>query len=301
MNETPTLSVEFPKPRRFRRKSNKRVVVQRKPVLVSLADGIAAFGRGMALGAGKVARPVAVLSFVAFVAVGGRWGLLHVLNSPRFAVTKVMVGHTQHVTEAEIVSLGGVALGSKLLLVDTDAVAARVAEHPWVLSVHVERKLPSALQIDVVERSSVAVAMLNGLYLLDADGHAFKRATTAEAAGLVILTGIERNQYAERPDAVRAAYRDALVLLNEYNRGVNRPKLSEIRIDPRYGFSLHFLQSGAEMRLGNGSYSEKLARLDQILDALKRAGLDAPAVLRIVHLDGPAESRVSMRLSLGDS
>jgi cell division protein FtsQ len=301
MNETPTLSVEFPKPRRFRRKSNKRVVVQRKPLFVSFADGVTALGRAVALGAGKIARPMAVLSFVAFVAVGGRWGLLHVLNSPRFAVTRVAVGHTQHVTEAEIVALAAVPLGAKLLLVDTDEVAARVAEHPWVMSVHVERKLPSALQIDVVERSSAAVAMLNGLYLLDADGHAFKRATTAEAAGLVILTGIERNQYAERPDAVRAAYRDALALLYEYQKSPNRPKLSEIRIDPRYGFSLHLLQSGAELRLGNGSYGEKLARLDQILDALKRAGLDAPAVLRIVHLDGPAESRVSMRLSLGDS
>lgn len=301
MNETPSLSVEFPKPRRFRRKSNKRVVVQRKPLFVSFADGLGALGTGVAVGISKIARPFAVIAFVALVVAGGRWGLLHVLNSPRFAVTKVLVGHTQHVSEAEITALAGVDLGAKLLTVDTDAVAARVAEHPWVRSVHVERKLPSALQIDVVERSAVAVAMLNGLYLLDAEGHAFKRATTAEAVGLVILTGIERNQYAERPDAVRAAYREALVLLDEYNRAPNRPKLSEIRIDPRYGFSLHLLQSGAELRLGNGTYSEKLARLDQILDALKRAGLDAPAVLRIVHLDGPAESRVSMRLALGDS
>lgn len=301
MNDAAGVAVEFPKRRRFRRKSNKRVVVQRRPVLVAAADAMGAVGRAVGRGVAKIVRPVAVLAFLAAAGFGGRWGLLHVLQSPRFAVALVDVGRTSHVSKDEIVALAGVSLGAKLLTVDPDEVAARVARHPWVLSVHVERKLPATLRIDVVERTAVAVAMLNGLYLVDADGHAFKRATTAEAVGRVILTGIERGQYAESPDVVRAAYRDALVLLDEYGRNTERPPLSEIRIDPRHGFSLHFLQSGAEVRLGTAAYSEKLARLDQILDALRRAGLDAPGVLRIVHLDGPAESRVSMRLSLGDS
>ncbi|MDX2018755.1 MAG: FtsQ-type POTRA domain-containing protein [Deltaproteobacteria bacterium] len=301
MNDTPVLQVEFPKPKRFRRRSNKRVVVQRKPLSVSVVDGVAALGRGLGLVVRKLARPVLMLAFFAAVIVGGRWGLLHVLKSPRFALAQILVGPTQHISHAEVINLAGVELGAKLLSVDPDEVAARVAQHPWVFSVHVERKLPAALQIDIVERNAAAVAMLGGLYLVDEEGHAFKRATTAEAAGLVIFTGIEREQYTERPDAVRAAYKDALGLLAEYSRNPKRPKLSEIRIDPRYGYSLHFLQSGAEVRLGNSSYSEKLARLDQILDALQHAGLDAPGVLRIVHLDGPADSRVSMRLSLGDS
>ena len=53
MNDGAGLSVEFPKRRSFRRKSNKRVVVQRKPVLVAAADGVGAVGRAVGRGVAK--------------------------------------------------------------------------------------------------------------------------------------------------------------------------------------------------------------------------------------------------------
>ncbi len=286
---------------RFRRRSNKRVVIQRKPLLVWVADGVSALARAVMTLGRKGMRPVAVVAFVVGVVVGGRWALLHVLDSPRFAVSQVLVGPTKSVNPDELIALANVAPGEKLLSVNPDEVASRVAAHPWVVAVHVERKLPSTLQIDVEERRAAAAAMLGGLYLVDDQGQPFKRAVTAEAAGLVILTGIDRAQYTENPAAVRAAYRSALALLEQYRYKRGRPPLSEIRVDPRFGFTLYFLESGAEVRLGTESHSEKLARLDQILDALAHAGLDAPKVMRIVHLDTSADNRVAMRLALGDS
>ena len=293
-------AIELPR-RRLRRRSNKRVVVQRKPLFVMLADAIAALAKAIWAFARRASRPVAVIGFVVGVVVGGRWALLHVLDSPRFAVSQVLVGPTKDVNPAEIIALTGVEPGQKLLSIDPDAVAARVATHPWVLSVRVERKLPATLQVDVVEREAVAVAMLGGLYLLDELGQPFKRAMTSEAAGRVVVTGVDRDQYAENPVAVRAAYRQALALLALYQRGKDRPALSEIRIEPRYGYSLYLLDSGAEIRLGLDSHGEKLARLDQILDALKHAGLNGASVLRIVHLDTSVDGRVAIRLALGDS
>ncbi len=294
-------AIELPRRRLLRKRSNKRVVVQRKPLFVAMADAVTALGQALWGFGRRALRPVAVVSFVVGVVVGGRWALIHVLNSPRFAVSQVLVGPTHSVNPQEIILLTGVTTGQKLLSIDPDEVAARVATHPWVLSVRVERKLPASLQVDVVERKAAAVAMLGGMYLLDEQGHPFKRALTSEAVGLVIVTGLEREQYAANPSAARAAYQQALALLSLYQRETNRPALSEIRIEPRYGYSLYFLDSGAQVRLGRDSHSEKLARLDQILDALKHAGLDGPSVLRIVHLDTSVDGRVAVRLALGDS
>lgn len=294
-------AVELPRKGRFRRRGNKRVIVQRKPFFLWLADGFSAIFRGIWAATRTATKPVAVLGFVVGVVVGGRWAFRHVVDSPRFAVSQVLVGPTHSVDPKELIALAAVEPGAKLLSIDPDEVAARVATHPWVLSVHVERKLPSSLQIDVVERQAAAVAMLGGLYLVDEQGQPFKRAMTSEATGLVVLTGLDRSQYSDDPAAVRAAYRRALALLALYNSGKNRPSLSEVRIEPRYGYNLYLLESGAEIRLGLDSHGEKLARLDQILDALTHAGLDGPSRLRIVHLDTSAGGRVSMRLALGDS
>jgi cell division protein FtsQ len=187
-----------------------------------------------------------------------------------------------------------------LLSIDTDEVAARVASHPWIAAARVRRELPSALAIDVTERSAAAIAVLGSLYLIDEGGHPFKRATLDEADGLVLLTGISRQQYAAFRDASAAAYREALAILDEYrspDSGKARPALSEVHIDPRYGFSLILNDGGAEIRLGRGDYTDKLERLDRIFAGLPSFGARGLASLQTVHLDGPNRDRVPIRLA----
>ena len=200
-----------------------------------------------------------------------------------------------------MLALAAVAPGDRLLSIDTDVVAARVASHPWVASARVRRELPSALAIDVTERSAAAVAVLGALYLIDESGHPFKRATLDEADGLVSLTGISRQQYAAFRDASAAAYREALAILDEYRSPDSssrpRPPLSEIHIDPHYGFSLVLYDGGAEIRLGRGDYTDKLERLDRILAGLPSFGAHGLASLQTVHLDGPNRDRVPVRLT----
>src|SRR6185436_5239427 len=142
----------------------------------------------------------------------------------------------------------------RLLAVDTDVVAARLARHPWIASARVRRELPSALVIDVTERRAAAVAAMGGtgggLYLVDETGRPFKRATLDEADGLVVLTGVSRAEYTLLPVVAEAALREALSLLGEYRAAAGRPPLSEVHVDPRSGFSLFLYDGGGEIRLG---------------------------------------------------
>ena len=310
----PVLSVEAPRRALFRRRANRRITVSSPSVALWVARVLQSAAR-RALVALKLLAALVVLAGVAWA---GEQGVRHVIASPRFAVREIRVGPTEHVTREQLLELAGVAPGDRLLSIDTDAVAARVASHPWVAAARVRRELPSMLVIDVSERRAVAAALMGGLYLVDENGRPFKRATLDEADGLLLLTGLTRQQYASFRDASEAAYREALELFDEYRAPADpvapsapvlvasapeaptprpRPALSEIHIDPRYGFSLLLYDGGGEIRLGRGDYTDKLERLDRILAGLGSLGVRDPAGLRTIHLDGPNRERVAVKLA----
>jgi len=296
-------AAEAPRRGLFHRRRNRRITVSSPSVALWVAQAVqTGVRRGLV-----VLKILASLAVLAGVAWGGEQAVRHVIASPRFALREVRVGASQRVAREDVLELAGVAEGDKLLSIDTDLVAARVAAHPWVASARVRRELPSVLAIDVVERHAAAVAVLGGLYLIDDSGRPFKRATLEEAEGLVLLTGLTRNQYATLRDASEAAFREALQILDEYGvaepgagagaKPPARPALSEIHIDPRYGFSLLLDDGGGEIRLGRGDYPDKLERFDRILTGVRNLGACVPGVLRTVHLDGPNRDRVPVRLA----
>jgi hypothetical protein len=313
-----TITVDRTPPRRgfFRRRSNRRLLATRPSLAPWLGDLLRALGRKL-LFVGKV---VAVLAFLGGAALAGRQAIRHVIASPRFAVRDIRVGPTAHVSADDLRGLTGIHLGDRLLAVDPDLVAARLTSHPWVVSARVRRELPSTLTIDVTERRAVASALLGALYLLDPAGHPFKRATVEEADGLTVLTGITRDQYAAMRPTSEAAFREALALLAAYDgqapgdragRGdlggaaapnaapiegpaeAPRPKLSELHLAARTGFTAVLLDGGGEIRLGRGAWADKLAALDRILAAL---GPKGPAALATIFLDGAPSERVTLRL-----
>jgi cell division septal protein FtsQ len=290
------ITVEHPPVRRrlFRRRNNRRIVVARPSLTACtawLGSGLRAVARRLAL----LGKALAVVAFVAGAVWAGRQVVRHVIASPRFAVRDVQVGASTRVTSDEIRQLAGVRIGDRLLAVDPDAVAARVTTHPWILSARVRRELPSTLVVEVTERRAVASALLGALYLVDGAGHPFKRATFAEADGLPVITGVTRDQYASVRGTSEAVFRQALVLYAGYSDGhPERPKLSEIHVDTRTGFSLILFEGSGEIRIGQGDFEAKLARLDRIFAALGSRG---PAALATVYLDGPPSDRVAIRMA----
>ncbi|WP_436500909.1 cell division protein FtsQ/DivIB [Actinokineospora sp. HUAS TT18] len=83
-------------------------------------------------------------------------------------------------TADEVRDVAAVEAGSPLVRLDTDAIAARVAALPRVRSVDVRRSFPSTVEIIVVERSAVAVAIgPDGFHLVDGDGVDYSVETAA--------------------------------------------------------------------------------------------------------------------------
>jgi len=297
-----TIVVDKKPPRRgwFKRRANRRITVQTPSLGAWLAEVFRAVGRKLVV----LAKAAAVVAFVAASVFAVRAVVRHVVASPRFAVRDVRVTFavdqdkqdqqaTPHVTADEVRELAGVDIGDKLLAVDADAVAKLLASHPWIASARVRRELPSVLAVEISERHAVASALLGALYLLDAEGRPFKRATFEEADGLPVITGVTREQYAALRQASEAVFREAIALVGAYAADPARPKLSEVHVDARVGFSLVLMDGGGQVRLGRGEVDGKLARMDRIMAALGPRGA---AGVGTVYLDGPAADRVTVRL-----
>jgi cell division protein FtsQ len=284
----------------FGRVRNRRVIIQRRAPVVVVAESLSGFGRRLLAVLKVVGKVLLALAMTAALIGAGRLAVRHVVASPRFAVREIQIPVSAHLSRDEVLDLAEVDEGDRLLALDTEPMAARIAAHPWVKTVRVHRQLPSTLIIDITERRAAAAVTLGSLYLLDETGHPFKKATMEEADGLPVLTGIDRAQYAEAKEASEAAFREALGLLAEYTARPGRPALSELSIDPRLGFSLFLLDGGAEVRLGRDEFGKKLARLDQIFEAVKvngAVGLNALRVVHLDHLDGAGGTRIPVRLA----
>ncbi len=260
-------------------------MVQRRSLLLLLWSILTSLARVSWRVAKVLGKVLAVLAALAGALLGGRWALHQIVDSPRFRLQHIDVAATQHTRRDELLALAQVAEGDRLLTIDTDEVAGRVARHPWIAAAKVSRDLPSTLRIELTEREAMAAVAMEGLYLVDESGRPFKRARMDEADGLPIFTGIAREPFAKQPEAGAAVFREALAVVNEYRTRPGRPTLSEVNIDPRFGFSLVLLDGGAEVCLGHGEISKKLARFDQILEAVSKENLGGLPAVRIVNLD----------------
>lgn len=209
---------------------------------------------------------VAVLAAVVSAGAGAYWGLW---QSELLRYRTLRVVGLERATEAQIRHLADLDAGAPLVALDLDAAAAGVARHPWVASAQVRRVFPDTVVVQVREREPVAILQLDGLFLVDAEGTPFTRATGADL-DLPLLTGIPRALADREPELGRRLLREGLARLDAVQtRGGLAPEaISEVRFDARAGYTVT-LRNGGEVRLGFAS----LDALDR-LPALAAAGVD---------------------------
>lgn len=239
-------------------------------------------------------RRLLLLAAVALVFAGtaaGAWW--YVTHARHFAVRAVRVSPTAHVAAEALIARAAVPLGVNLFAVDRDEVARAVSQEPWVARAHVRRELPSTIVLDVVERQPACAVALGALYLADADGAVFKRATPDEAAGLPVVTGVARDDYVAEPERARAAIVQALAAVAAWRADPRRPAIGEAHVDRLAGVTL-YTDGGVGVRVGlvDETLNDRLHRYDAVAAALG----DEPA--RLIYVDNRARpDRVVVKLA----
>jgi cell division protein FtsQ len=117
-----------------------------------------------------------------------------VIFSPALAIQKIQVVGTNRLSAKSIQNALAGELGTSLTRVDPQKVAAQLASFSLIESVAVVANPPHTLQVQVTERSPIAVVNLGGsLVLVDPAGIQIGAATGHDAYPLVDVTGNPRD------------------------------------------------------------------------------------------------------------
>lgn len=115
--------------------------------------------------------------------------LLALVRSPWLDIDDVRVSGVRNADVNAALAATGIGLGSPTLSVDADALAARLAEDPWVARVDVDVIWPETLEITVLEYQPVGwIESRNGWMRVSAAGTVIARGNPPDAAAQVRIS-----------------------------------------------------------------------------------------------------------------
>lgn len=221
-----------------------------------------------------------------------------ITTSERFAVRGIEIEGAESVPPARLYALIGLrpeALAAKpgpnIFELDLAAMGEALETEPRVATAMVRRRLPSTLVVEIEEDQPAALVEMDGMYLADASGRVFARALIerGDGAGLPVVTGIPREDYAADPPAAEARIRlaqEAARAYAEQDEGAPaRPALGEVHVDRRRGITFFTHETAVAVRVGHGSPEVLRARLRAFDLAWQSLSPEERARVRVVYAD----------------
>jgi cell division protein FtsQ len=203
---------------------------------------------------GPLGRSLLALHGAAIVVIAGvvLWvGYSRVMASRSLRVTRVEVRGGHFLSQGEVRELLGPAVGENILSLNIEDLKKRLRASPWVADAAVQRTLPDTLRVEIVERTPVALAEIDRLYLMDDTGTLIElygpRTAGFDLPVVRGLGGLGPDEREERARRVAALLTDLGELATE---------LSEVRADPS-GDLEAVLRSGEVLRLGAPPYRKR--------------------------------------------
>ena len=231
----------------------------------------------------KTARVAGCLVVAALAGLIGYEAYSLIARTSFFRLERIEVGPLNRLTREQILSQAGVNVGDDLLRLRLGRMGEQLAKNPWVEKVSIRRYLPHTLVIGVTEQQPVAVVSMGYLYYLNAKGEIFKPLTEGDRLDFPLLTGITEDDLARDPAGSKEAIQSMLELIALLKSGsvFKLDDVSEVHYDRGYGFTLFTVQRGIPIKLGRGSFGEKLDRLARIYGTLH----DRMTSLEYIDLD----------------
>ena len=226
---------------------------------------------------------LATVLFVASIPTLIYFSYHRLMRSEYFMIDTVLLEGNERVEREQILHLLNLEQQRTIFSVNEERMENILMENPWIAACDVLKELPRTIEISIQEREAVGTVYLDRLYLVDDVGDLIESVTTGEQLG-PIITGVRYGQEQMREGLANARIQTALGLAAAYEEAglTERDELVEIHFDELMGFSLLTAEFGLEIRLGHDRYTDRLARLSDVLDALEGEPLHG----RYILLDG---------------
>lgn len=220
----------------------------------------------------RLMRLMLILCCTVLVGAGAVLLMNVVVNSDHFKVATIQVNGNQRLCDQDVIELSDIRHGVSTFDLDLEIIGQKLAENDWIHSASIMRKLPQGVVIDIRERQAVFIVNLEYLYYVDADGEIFKVLRCGDELDYPLVTGLDRQQLLDAPEAGRQQLRHVAQMLGDLRQRklFNEQRVAQINIDPQDGYVLYTDPYGVPVYVGKDQFSEKIDRLEQIFPEIEK-------------------------------
>ena len=206
-----------------------------------------------------------LLGLLFLVAVASLF-LGYVTQSSTFRVKRILFEGSRILSETEIRDAAGITTEDNIVFLDTDIIASRVEDLPYVKRCDVKRMYPDEVLIRIVERKAIATVMINNrLYEIDREKVVLRELPRFAAQTGPMITNlpdvgvVDPNTQIDSP-----VLSQALDLWEDFKTlsFADDITLSELSAPHENDLRMYFNELPYELRWGRSDFASQASRLD---------------------------------------
>lgn len=124
-------------------------------------------------------------------------GFIEYSSDAGLVLENVLVAGQHNLSSADVASYLNADAGTPIFLINLDDIRTVLAQNDWIKEVAIERRLPSTIYINILEREPIAIWQYNQkLNLIDVDAHVIQTNSMEKFAQLLHVVGSDAHLHA---------------------------------------------------------------------------------------------------------
>jgi cell division septal protein FtsQ len=255
----------------------KKYRTQNKRVTVKRATVERPYGRND--GNAKKIGSLALKLIILIIVIASGWlswqAFRTITHAEMFQISGVDIAGVKYLGESDLKKIVGPFKGANIFRADLGAAVKRAQANPWVQNVSFHRRLPNRISMEITEREPFAqLEVASGRFLMDNEGVVIERYVKEKHKTWPLPTIVIKDYRIRVGEQVTSeAMGEALMLIAEIAARGGWP-LDAVTIKASSPESLSIAYADHEFKIGSGRYSEKLRRLAEVMEDVKRRNLN---------------------------
>ena len=216
----------------------------------------------------------------------------YLLTSPYIRLEQVIIEGVEKELKHELRKMSQLTTDTSLLAIRLNDVKKKLEKHPWIQTIHVERRFPHTLVIQAKKEKPRAMAVTDGLHYMNRLGKIFEKVDPTGDVDFPLITGISMTVEEMEKQLQLAAH--ILRKLEGEKETWSLEELSEIHLEKEGHASLYFRSLPAAILLDGTQMDKKMDDLKRLVRHLEKTG--QIRMVKRINLDYTDGGVVSLRL-----
>jgi cell division protein FtsQ len=216
----------------------------------------------------------------------------YLLTSPYIRLEQVLIEGVEKELKHELREMSQLTTDTSLLAIRLNDVKKELEKHPWIQTIHVERRFPHTLVIQAKKEQPRAMVVTDRLYYMNRSGKIFERVDPTDDVDFPLITGVSMTVEEMEKQLQLAAH---VLRELEGEKGTwSLQELSEIHLEKEGHASLYFRSLPAAIVLDGTQMEKKMGDLKRLVQHLEKTG--QIRMVKRINLDYTDGGVVSLRL-----